>query len=48
MAKEIEFSVEAPMSGELAIKLWNFLIETTAKRENVEVTGTVMKIDKAS
>jgi len=41
MAKEITFTVDAPVSSALAERWWQFLIDATAKRENVTVTGTV-------
>ena len=48
MAKEISFSIVEPMSEDLAVRLMNFLVTATAERENVSVTGTVKKIEKAS
>ena len=48
MAKEPSFSIAEPMSEELAVRLMNFLVTATAKRENVTVTGTVKKREQAS
>ena len=43
MAKEVTFTVDAPMNGDLAQRMWQFLIDATAKREQVTVTGTVRR-----
>ena len=48
MAKEIDFAIATPMSEELAMRLMNFLITATSKRENVSVTGTITKKERAS
>lgn len=48
MAKDISFSIAEPMSEDLAMRMMNFLITATAKRENVNVSGTIRKIEKAS
>ena len=48
MAKEIDFAIATPMSEELAMRLMNFLITATAKRETVSVTGTITKKERAS
>lgn len=46
MAKEVIFTVEKPVSEDLAVRWWKFLIEAAAKREQVTVTGTVEKIQR--
>lgn len=48
MAKEVDFSIAEPWGDELAMRLMNFLIAANAKQENVTVTGTVRKKEKAS
>lgn len=46
MAKEkpVTCTVAEPMCEETAVRMWTFLIEATAKRENVKVIGTVRKV----
>ena len=44
MAKEVTCTVDAPMSEELAVKLWQFLVDATARRKNVTVTGSVRRV----
>lgn len=41
MAKELFFSVTEPMSTDLARRMWQFLIDATAKREQVTVAGAL-------
>ena len=43
MAKEVTFIVEEPISGELAQRMWQFLIDATAKQAKVTVTGAVRR-----
>jgi hypothetical protein len=43
MAKNITCSVTAPMCDELAESLFDFLIQATAKREKLVVTGKIRK-----
>lgn len=44
MAKEVFFSVAEPLSDSTAERMWKFLIEATARREQVTVTGTLRKV----
>lgn len=41
--KEIEFSVTAPPSDALLERLADFLVKAAAKKEGIEVSGTVIK-----
>lgn len=43
MAKEVRFTVDQPPSGDLAVRLWNFLIKAVEKQENVTAVGTLRK-----
>ena len=44
MAKEVAFTVDAPMREELAVKLCQFLVDAAAKKKNATVAGRVRRI----
>lgn len=48
MAKEVFFSFAEPMSSATSERMFQFLIDATAKREQVTVTGTVREKSPAS